>query len=97
MATEKLIEEDRVLIFETLQKGVFPQSSVSRQQLVIRTLTLLIERVNSAWETTDETELLALIDCERSAFVPVRISENSVASKSDARDLASVTGGHGRT
>jgi hypothetical protein len=65
--------------------------------LVIRTLTLLIEGVNLVRETTNETELLAFIDCERSAFVPVRIRENSVASKGDTKGPSRVTGGHGKT
>jgi hypothetical protein len=45
------------------------------------------------WETTIETKLLALVDCERSAFVPAGIIEDNFASKGDTKG-ASVTGGH---
>ena len=93
VAAEQLVEEDRVLLLEALQKGVFPQSCVSGCELIIRTLTLLVKCVDLVWETTDETKLLALINCERSAFVPVRVCENSVSSKSDTRYPV----GHGRS
>jgi hypothetical protein len=58
---EELVEEDRVLLLETLQKGIFPQSCVSGYELIIRTLTLLVKGVDLVWETTDETKLLAFI------------------------------------
>ena len=59
----------------------------------MRTLTLLVKGVDLRWETADKTKLLALIKCERSAFIPVRIGENSIASKGDTKGPAGGGGG----
>ena len=61
----------------------------------MRTLTLLVKGVDLRWETADKTKLLALIKCERSAFIPVRIGENSIASKGDTKGPAGGGGGGG--
>lgn len=56
-----------------LKEGVPPDGRVAHLELVVRAPTLFLERVDAVWETTRQSERLALRDRERGACVYKRI------------------------
>lgn len=96
MSREKSVVEDPVLVLEALQERILPEGLFARLQLVVSSITLLIERVYPEGQTTGQPERLTFIEGERGALVPAGAGEDGLAAKSDAvGDLRVRDVGHG--
>jgi hypothetical protein len=87
MTAKKVIEEDQILLLETLQEGVLAQRRVAGQELIICSPTLVIKVIDLVRETPDDTQLLALPHGKGGAFIPAGIHENRFTAEGDTNDF----------
>ena len=86
MPAKQSVVQDPVLVLEALQERVLANRLVADAELVVCSLTLLLEGVDSMRETSSETKGPTFRGREPSALVEAGMCENAIAAQGYSED-----------